>query len=291
MQIDLSYGDLRCRAVALNAKTCGLRVYGVPNGGIYAALLLASHVPEVVLVEDPLAAECFVDDIVDSGRTREIYQQRYGPKPFYALVDKTNGDAAWKGKWVSFPWERAARQEGPEQNIVRLLQYIGENPDREGLRETPARVLRSYAELFSGYKQDPASVFKTFEDGACDELVLLKGIDFVSHCEHHLMPFSGVAHIAYLPSGKIIGLSKLARLLDIFARRLQVQERLTVQVTQALDQYLNPRGSACVIEASHGCMTCRGARKQNAVMVTSSLTGRFKDDSRTRSEFLTFLNK
>ncbi len=165
-----------------------------------------------------------------------------------------------------------------------MLRYLGEDPNREGLQETPVRMIRSWGELFSGYKQDVGELFKTFEDGACDELVLVKNIDFWSFCEHHLLPVSGIAHIAYLPDKKIIGLSKLARVLEVYARRLQVQERLTVQVTEALDTYLKPKGSACVIEASHACMTCRGVNKQNSVMVTSSLTGDFRTDPIARAE-------
>lgn len=172
-----------------------------------------------------------------------------------------------------------------EAAIRTILQYIREDPDREGLKETPARVVRSYGELFAGYRQDPADVFKVFEDGACDEMVVLKGIELTSVCEHHMLPFLGVAHIAYIPNKKIIGISKLARLLDIYARRLQVQERLTVQVTSALDQYLSPLGSACVIEAKHLCMVCRGVQKQHSTMITSSLTGVFRDKPEVRSEF------
>ncbi len=171
------------------------------------------------------------------------------------------------------------------QEAIRvMLRYIGENPLREGLFETPNRMIRSWEELFSGYKQDVASIFKTFEDGACDELVLVKNIDFWSFCEHHILPVSGIAHIAYLPDKKIIGLSKLARVLEVYARRLQVQERLTVQVTETLDTYLKPKGSACIIEASHACMTCRGVNKQNAIMITSSLTGDFRTDPVARAE-------
>lgn len=164
----------------------------------------------------------------------------------------------------------------PADAVRVLLQYIGDDPDREGLKETPNRVLRSYSELFAGYHQDPASILKTFEDGACDELVLLKGIEFWSFCEHHLLPFSGSAHIAYIPNKRIVGISKLARLLEVYSRRLQVQERITTQVTAALDEHLKPLGSACVLEASHSCMTCRGVNKQHSIMVTSSLTGEFR---------------
>jgi len=202
------------------------------------------------------------------------------------LVDKTRGD--FPNEWVSFPWERMANEQGPEENIVRLLEYIGEDPKREGLLETPSRMLRSYKELFSGYQfkhdVDVAAVMKVFEDGACDEMVVLRDIEFTSFCEHHFLPFHGVAHVAYLPHGKVIGISKLARLVDIFSKRLQIQERLTQQITAALDFHLKPLGSACVIEARHECMSCRGVRKQKSVMVTSSLTERFREPE-VRQEF------
>lgn len=172
-----------------------------------------------------------------------------------------------------------------------LLRYMGENPNREGLQETPLRVIKSYRELFGGYVQDPADVMKTFEDGACDEMVLLKEIEFSSLCEHHLLPFLGVAHIAYIPNKRIIGISKLARLLEVYSRRLQVQERLTQQVTQALETHLSPLGSACVVQAQHLCMACRGVRKQSSTMVTSSLTGAFRKDPAVRAEFFNLIGR
>lgn len=171
------------------------------------------------------------------------------------------------------------------QDAVReILKYIGEDPNREGLRDTPLRVQRSFRELFVGYSQDPADVIRVFEDGACDELVLLKNAEFFSYCEHHMQPFIGKAHIAYIPDGRVIGVSKLARILDIYARRLQIQERLTVQVTAALDLHLKPKGSACILEATHFCMVCRGVQKQHSKLVTSSLTGVFRQPG-ARSEF------
>lgn len=176
--------------------------------------------------------------------------------------------------------------------IRALLSHIGEDPNREGLVETPERVIKSYEELFSGYKFNDAQIAKTlkvFEDGACDEMVVLKGIEFSSFCEHHMLPFIGIAHVAYVPEGRIVGISKLARLVDIYAKRLQVQERLTTQITYALDRHLKPKGSACVIEAKHQCMSCRGVGKQNSVMITSSLTGVFKDEGTTRSEFFSLV--
>jgi GTP cyclohydrolase I len=176
--------------------------------------------------------------------------------------------------------------DSPCEVVRATLRYIGEDPTREGLIDTPSRVVRSWNELFSGYSKDPKSVFKTFEDGACDELVLLKGIEFYSQCEHHMLPFFGKANIAYIPNGKIIGISKLARLLEIYSRRLQVQERLTTQITKALDENLSPLGSACILQATHLCMCMRGVQKQNSVMVTSSLTGVFKEEASARSELL-----
>ncbi len=171
-------------------------------------------------------------------------------------------------------------------SVRHMLAYIGEDPDREGLLETPKRVVASWEQIFSGYRLNPADVMKTFSEGACDEMVVLKDIEFYSTCEHHMQPFFGKAHIAYLPDNKVIGLSKLARLLDICSRRLQIQERLTSDVTKLLDEHLQPKGSACVVEAKHFCMMCRGVGKQNSVMVTSSLTGAFKTDSTVRAEFL-----
>jgi len=171
----------------------------------------------------------------------------------------------------------------PEGAVRCLLKFIGEDPGREGLKDTPSRVLRSYSELFSGYFQDPASVIRTFEDGTCDEMVILRGSEMWSMCEHHMLPFFGQAHVAYVPDRKIIGISKLARLVEIYSRRLQVQERLTTQITAALDEHLKPRGSACVIEATHLCMACRGVRK-STTMITSSLTGVFRQPE-VRAEF------
>jgi GTP cyclohydrolase I len=175
-------------------------------------------------------------------------------------------------------------------NAIKLvIRSMGDDPNREGLADTPSRVLASYQELFSGYEDDPVSVMRIFEDGACDEMVVLKGAEIYSTCEHHLLPFFGIAHIAYLPKGRVIGISKLARLLEIYARRLQIQERLTQQITAALDEHLQPLGSACVIEAKHLCMIARGVQKQHSTMITSSLTGEFRDDKAVRQEFFNLI--
>jgi GTP cyclohydrolase I len=274
-----------------------VRIYGVPRGGIFAAICVANYLRgtrkelDVVLVETPKEADIIIDDIVDSGNTRWKYHKEYGQIPFYALVDKTFQDSMLKGTWVSFPWERMQNEQGPLENVRRLIEYIGDDPKREGLLETPSRVLRSYETLFSGYKQNPEDVIKVFEDGACNEMVLLKGVEFASFCEHHILPFIGQAHIAYIPNGKVIGVSKLVRILEIYARRLQIQERIGEQVTECLMKYLQPKGAACVLSAKHLCMSCRGVEKQHSTMITSSLKGVFLEDARTRSEFLSMIGK
>lgn len=167
-----------------------------------------------------------------------------------------------------------------------LLEYIGEDLERPGLKETPLRVIQSYKELFSGYHQDPAHILKMFQE-PCDEMVILKDIEMVSCCEHHMLPFIGNAHIAYIPqNNQVVGISKLARLLEVYARRLQIQERICQQVVDALMKHVEPRGAACVIEASHLCISCRGVGKQNSKMITSCLKGVFLTDAAARSEFL-----
>lgn len=173
--------------------------------------------------------------------------------------------------------------------IRELLVAIGENPDRPGLAETPDRVMRAWREDWAcGYKQDPLAVLKTFEDGAegCDEMVLTGNLEFYSHCEHHMAPFFGVAHIAYIPRARIVGLSKLGRVLDIFSKRLQVQERLTNQIADTLMKGLDPLGVGVLIEAKHMCMCSRGVNKQQSTTITSALRGALKDEPEARAEFL-----
>ena len=173
-----------------------------------------------------------------------------------------------------------------------LLLEIGENPDREGLAKTPERMERSMRFLTSGYHMDPAQVVHgALFSESCDDMVIVKDIDLFSLCEHHMLPFYGKAHVAYLPNGKVLGLSKIPRVLEVFARRLQVQERLTNQVAIALDELLQPKGVAVVIEALHLCMAMRGVEKQNSTTITSAMLGSFKSDSRTRQEFLSLIKR
>ena len=180
------------------------------------------------------------------------------------------------------------------ENAVReILLAIGEDPDREGLRDTPDRVRRAYAEFFSGYDMDPEEVLmKTFEEsGGYDEMVLIRDIEVESHCEHHMVPIIGKAHVAYIPNNRVVGISKLARVVDIFAKRLQIQEKMTVDIAETINNVLKPQGVAVVIEASHQCMTTRGVHKPSADTVTSQMLGVFRDDPSTRREFLSMIRK
>ena len=176
-----------------------------------------------------------------------------------------------------------------EGAVKLLLRLIGEDPTREGLRRTPLRVKRSLQFLTGGYRQDPAKILTRRFTVKQDEMVIVKDIDVYSVCEHHLLPFFGKCHIAYMPDQQIVGLSKIPRLVDAFARRLQVQERLTTQIAEAINEHLKPLGVACVIEASHLCMMMRGVQKQNARAVTSSMLGAFRTSDKTRTEFLTLI--
>jgi GTP cyclohydrolase I len=198
-----------------------------------------------------------------------------------------------------------------ESMVRNLILAMGDDPNRDGLRGSPARVIESYKELFKGYKTDVKELFRVFDnDMNYDEVIILSGVEFTSFCEHHLLPFTGIAHIGYVPESyekkewydqqekhhiqeiipKIIGISKLARLLEVYSCRLQNQERITIQVTQALDQYLKPLGSACVLEANHMCIQCRGVKK-TSTMITSSMTGCFREKPEARAEFFQLIRR
>ncbi len=175
-----------------------------------------------------------------------------------------------------------------EEAVRTLILWAGDDPDREGLLSTPERVVRAYEEYFAGYGEDPEDILeRTFnETDGYDEMVVLRDIRFESHCEHHLAPFIGKAHVAYLPDKRIVGISKLARLVGAYAKRLQIQEKLTAQIANAIDEVLRPKGVAVVVEAEHQCMTTRGIHNPGATMVTSRMLGAFRDDRKTRREFL-----
>ena len=174
-----------------------------------------------------------------------------------------------------------------------LIAWAGDDPDREGLRETPRRVVDAFREFFAGYQADPVDILRrTFEEtDGYDEMILLRDIRFESHCEHHLAPIIGRAHIAYLPDHRVVGISKLARVVDIYARRLQIQEKMTAQIANTISDILEPKGVAVVIEAAHQCMTTRGVHRPGVVMTTSRMLGAFREDAATRREFLAMIGK
>jgi GTP cyclohydrolase I len=289
-QIRAKFGSINC-----------ISVYGIPNGGITAALLVEAMAAkqgfEILQAAHRSRADVYIDDILDSGRTAK----KFSDKPFYALVDKQKENI--QDVWVVFPWEAMAKVDGPEDNITRILQYIGEDPERPGLLETPKRVTKSYEELFAGYKQNPEDYVKVFEETASDAMVILKDVEFYSHCEHHMAPFFGKADLAYIPNFtteqnkdgsifkkyRVLGASKLSRVFDCFARRLQIQERIGAQFTEFLmKSSLNPRGVGCRIEATHFCMCSRGINKQHSKMITSSIQGVFHA-LEVRNEFLSLI--
>lgn len=262
-------------------------IYGVPRGGICAALAISASPfagEYIKITEDAPSAHAFVDDIVASGGTRDRYLEAYGERPFMALFDC---QADFGGEWVVFPWEETLV--GSADDIpLRLLQLIGEDVTREGLRETPRRFLEAWQFYTQGYKVDPDAVLKDFADGgeAYDQMIVQRDIPVWSTCEHHLAPFFGHAHIGYVPDGRIVGLSKLYRLVDIFARRLQVQERLTNDVASCLDRVLKPQGVGVVLECRHTCMEARGIQRHGIVTVTSAMHGVLRENIATREEFM-----
>jgi GTP cyclohydrolase IA len=189
------------------------------------------------------------------------------------------------------PPQKVSRQEALKA-VRTLIQWTGDDPDREGLLETPDRVLRAYDEFFAGYSEDPKEILrKTFsETEGYDEMIVLRDVRFESHCEHHMVPIIGKAHIAYIPKRRVVGISKLSRIIDMYAKRLQIQERLTAQIADTINEVLQPRGVAVVIEATHQCMTTRGVHKTGVSMVTSRMLGVFRTHETTRKEFMSLLS-
>lgn len=276
MTKNLTWNDISALIDASGIR--GKAVFGVPRGGSVVAALSGSP------VDNPEDADIIVDDIIDSGATMARWRARFPGKPFVALVNKADCER----QWISFPWERNAdHDETVEDNITRIIQYIGEDPHREGLKKTPARVAKAWGELTAGYRADiPAILATQFNAERYDQMIALRGVEFHSICEHHMLPFSGKAWIAYLPAKTVLGLSKMARLLDAYAKRLQIQERLTQSIADALWQHLQPRGVAVTITAKHGCMVCRGVGKQHGAMTTTALHGVFRENQSAREEFI-----
>lgn len=205
------------------------------------------------------------------------------PRPAIGADDQPLSEAAAAERATDRPSAEEA-----ETAVRTLLRWAGDDPSREGLVDTPMRVVRAYREWFRGYAEDPVEVLhRTFEEvDGYDEIVMLRDIRFESHCEHHLAPIIGVAHVAYLPANRVVGISKLARTVETFAKRLQVQEKMTAQIAHAIRDVLQPKGVAVVLEAEHHCMSTRGVHKPGVSMVTSMMLGKFREDHRTRKEFL-----
>lgn len=288
-EIHLTWADVSLQADLVSDRWCFNReitgVYGIPRGGAVPAVLVAERLG-LPVVDEPSPSTLIIDDLVDSGETLRAAQSDYKDalyrKP-HSASDVASQATLIEG-WVVFPWETNGG--GPTEGIQRLIEYIGEDPNREGLLDTPQRVLKAFREMTTGYDANAADILgTTFDVGKVDEMIVVRNIEFVSLCEHHMLPFTGTAAVGYVPSKRVVGLSKIARLVDMYSRRLQVQERLTQEITGAIDDVLEPLGAACVIEAAHSCMGCRGVRKPSARMITSSLTGVFREPE-VRSEFL-----
>jgi len=276
-------------ASILSSKGYG-KLFFVPNAGYLVAKELEKYL-SFKTVFTPEKSDCLVDDIIDSGKTL----LKYTPykKPFLALY------ATGKSFYSKYAVENLntkewvyifSEEDDVRENIRRLLEYIGENPDREGLKDTPTRVIKSYSEIFSGYKQNPKEIFKAIFNEKYDEMVISKNIEFYSMCEHHMLPFFGKIHIGYIPNKKVLGISKLSRLVEIYSRRLQIQERLVEQIADELNSSLKPKGVIVVAEAVHMCMVMRGVKKQNSKMITSAIRGAFKKQP-AREEFLNLIKK
>ena len=250
-------------------------VFGIPKGG-----MIVSNFLECKKTHDPNEATVIVDDIVDSGRTKKLHTENFPKARFITVVDKQVG-TKYDG-YIVFPWEEA--EEDAEHTVAKMIEHLGDNPTREGLLDTPKRVVKSWKTLYGGYNQKPEEVLKTNFSVACDEMIISKDIEFYSTCEHHMLPFFGKAHIAYIPRSNVVGLSKLSRLLEVYARRLQIQERLTNQIADGIMNVMNPLGAGVIIEAKHFCMVCRGVQKKNSTMITSAIRGLFKS-AEVKNEF------
>lgn len=255
-------------------------IYGIPRGGSIVSGLLNRR---YLIINEPDYADIFVDDLIDSGTTAKKYEKKYD-KEVFALYDKRK---EFQNTWLVFPWEKGdvgvKEDNGDiEDSVRRILQYLGEDVNREGLKDTPKRYIKFLKEFCSSPEFD----FTVFDSEGMDEMIIQSNIPFHSLCEHHLLNFFGVGTIAYIPNGKIVGLSKLARSLEYFSRGLQNQERITTQVAEYLQEKLKPEGVAVVLKARHSCMELRGVKKHDTWTTTSKMLGVFKDDLNCRNEFL-----
>jgi len=304
LPLPLTYDEIieLCKKIAEQAPKDIKSIYGIPRGGVIPAYIIAQML-DLPLVELPYSKEApskyspalVVDDILDSGYTMDGYT---GTGIKAVLINKqpekySNIIYAKKGKlgeWVTFPWEvQDNMMRGIRREVVRILQFIGEDPKREGLVETPMRVEKAYRELFAGYHQDPKTILAKRFSSTYDQMVILKDIEFFSFCEHHMLPFFGKATVAYLPRGYVVGISKLARLVDVYSKRLQIQEQMTEQIADSIMEHLEPHGVAVTLKAKHFCMVTRGVQKQNSELTTTSLRGSFKTNTDSRAEYFSRL--
>ena len=280
-------------------------IYGIPRGGWLAAMAVSTHYPQVLhLTANPQEADWIIDDIMDSGTTIERYNDEYSGKKLAVIVrhlkhsEGSNAEVASirpVDDWVEFPWEAENlvqnAAETIEDNVRRILQAIGEDPKRDGLVDTPARVARMYKEVFAGYGDDYKKYLaRTFPSDGADGIVMVNNITFFSYCEHHMVPFYGTCHIAYIPKDKIVGISKLARVVRVFARRLQVQEKLTENIANAINDELDCAGVAVWMKAKHMCMSMRGIENTTAETVTIQTKGMFRTQAEMEVKFLNMVN-
>lgn len=271
MEYIINWNEIKERVNKLDKSK---KYYGVPRGGQYISAMLNP----VDTIEE---CDIIIDDLVDSGKTRNEYS-KYN-KPFIALFDKQTENKL-KDKWLIFPWEM--KEEPVEDNFIRILQYLGEDTEREGLKDTPKRYMKFMKEFLKPKEFN----FTCFDAEGTDEMIVQTNIPFYSLCEHHVAPFFGIANIAYIPNKKIVGLSKLARTLDLYANKLQNQERITTQIAERLMKELNPLGVAVTLKAQHLCMNMRGVKKHDTWTTTSKMIGVFKEDSKARNEFFQIIN-
>ena len=274
----ITWDEIFVRALKIKKKYPNSNFWGVPRGGQVVAGVIGNAVDKI---ED---CDVIVDDLIDSGTTQERYKNF--KKPFEVLIDKKK---EYHNDWIVFPWEVKENDtvETVEDNVKRLLQYFGEDVTREGLLDTPKRFIKFFKEFLN----PPNWNCTTFEGEGYDEMIVQTNIPFHSLCEHHIAPFFGYGHIAYIPNKRIVGLSKLARTLETFSRRLQNQERITTQVAEFLQDKLDPKGVAVVLTAKHMCMEMRGVKKHDTFTTTSKMIGKFKDELNPRNEFLNLIRQ
>ena len=265
-----------------------IRVFGVPkNGLVLAQRLKISYPSEVRIVYKPTDADILLDDVLASGQTMKHFTDLNPEAEVRVMFDKRKPEIAALG-YIRFPWEDYKKD--TENIVVQTIEMIGDDPKRPGLVETPDRVVRSWKELYSGYQiKNPGKILeKLFQaPGSSDEMIIVKNIKVFSTCEHHLIPFFGQASVGYIPSDDwVVGASKIPRLVDVYARRLQIQERLTHEIGSTFWEYVKPKGFGIVMECQHLCMKSRGVNEPNSSLITSAMHGIFRKDSAVRTEFL-----